>query len=115
MNHLEQSFHQAMRDGYNQLAALGYRATYFLRMVQQSGGVQAARQLVNQENTSEGFTRMWMMGRLDLSAEALVLKPKYRELYIVEERQRARQNLIDMGYHAPWEDEAAKHSSIGDT
>jgi hypothetical protein len=107
MSTSEASFHQAMLDGYHKLANLGYRPIYFLQMVQEYGSVQAARQLINQENTSEGFTRMWMMGRLDLSAEALVLKPEYRELFTVEERQRARQNLIDMGYRAPWDDEAA--------
>src|SRR3954447_23418696 len=107
MSNLEASFHQAMLDGYHQLVQLGYRATYFLRMVQELGGVQAARQLINQEGTSEGFTRMWEMGRLDLSAEALVLKPEYRDLFTAEEHQRARQNLDDLGYRAPWDTEGA--------
>lgn len=107
MNNTEAAFHQAMLDGYQQLAKLGYRATYFLRMVQELGGVQAARQLINQEEVSEGFTRLWEMGRLDLSAEAFVLKPEYRELFTTEERKRARQRLADMSYRAPWDTEAA--------
>jgi len=47
------------------------------------------------------------MGRLDLSAEALVLKPEYRHLFTTEERERARQHLTDMGYQAPWDTEGA--------
>jgi hypothetical protein len=105
MSNLEAAFHQAMLDGYEQLAKLGYRATYFLRMVQELGGVQAARQLISQEAMTEGFTRIWELNRLDLSAEALVLKPEYRELFTVEERQRARQNLMDLNYRAPWDSE----------
>jgi hypothetical protein len=107
MSNLEAAFHQTMLDGYHQLAKLGYRATYFLRMVQELGGVQAARQLANQEGSSEGFTRMWEMGRLDLSAEALMLKPEYRDLFTDQERRRARQNLDDLGYRAPWDTEGA--------
>ena len=107
MDSIEASFHQAMLDGYQRLARLGYRPTYFLRMVQGLGGVQAARQLVNRQDSSEGFTRLWEMGRLDLSAEAFVLKPEYRALFTDEERQRARQRLADMSYRAPWDTEAA--------
>src|SRR4030095_13821809 len=105
MSNLDASFHQAMLDSYHQLAELGYRATYFLRMVQELGGVQAVPQLINQEGVSEGFTRLWEMGRLDLSAEAFVLKPEYRKLFTDKERQRARQRLADMSYHAPWDTE----------
>lgn|SRR5262249_13986995 len=104
MNNTEAAFHQSMLDSYHELAKLGYRATYFLRMVQELGGVQAARQLINQDHVSEGFTRLWEMGRLDLSAEAFVLKPEYRELFTDEERQCARQHLTNMGYKAPWDD-----------
>jgi hypothetical protein len=107
MNNTEEAFHQAMLDSYHQLANLGYRATYFLRMVQELGGAQAVRQLINQDDISEGFTRLWEMGRLDLSAEAFVLRPEYRELFTDKERQRARQRLADMNYQAPWEDEDA--------
>jgi hypothetical protein len=105
MNNGEAAFHQAMLDSYHQLAKLGYRATYFLRMVQELGGVEAVRQLINQDGVSEGFTRLWEMGRLDLSAEAFVLKPEYRELFTDKERRRARQRLADMSYRAPWDTE----------
>lgn len=105
MHTQEAAFHQDMLDSYHQLARLGYRATYFLRMIQEHGGVQAARQLVNGEGGTEGFARIWELKRLDLSAEALVLKPEYRTLFSDEERQRARQRLTDMGYQAPWDQE----------
>lgn len=107
MSTLEASFHQAMLDGYDQLAKLGYRATYFLRMVQELGGVQAARQLVTSDSYSEGFTRLWEMGRLDLSVEAFVLKPEYSALFTDDERTHARQHLTDMGYRAPWDSGSA--------
>ncbi len=49
MSNLEASFHQAMLDSYHQLAELGYRATYFLRKVQELGGVEPARRLISQD------------------------------------------------------------------
>ncbi|HEU4321798.1 MAG TPA: hypothetical protein VFS21_01500 [Roseiflexaceae bacterium] len=103
MSNLEAAFHQEMLDSYHQLAEQGYRATYFLRMIQQHGGLQAARQLIAQEGTSEGLHRIWDLKRLDLSAEALALKPEFRSLFSDEERQRARQHLADLHYRAPWD------------
>lgn len=106
MAHQEAAFHEAMLDGYQQLAKLGYRPTYFLRMVQELGGLEAARQLIKHDGVSEGFTRLWNMKRLDLSVEAFVLKPEYRELFTDQERQHARQHLANVDYYAPWDEQA---------
>ena len=72
-------------------------------MVQELGGVEAARRLISQDTVTAGFGRLWEMGRLDLSVEAFVLKPEYRALFSDEERTRARQLLADLHYHAPWD------------
>lgn len=103
MSNPEAAFHQAMLDGYHKLAQLNYRPTYFLRMVQEFGGVGAARRLLEHETISEGLERLWEMGRLDLSIEAFVLKPEYAELFSEEERACARRLLASLQYRAPWD------------
>ena len=111
-SNVEAAFHQAMLDGYQDLAKLGYRPTYFMQMVQEYGGVETARRLLRQPNIADGLTKLWEMGRLDLSVEAFVLRPEYKVLFTDEERALARQHLADLNYTAPWDGpEAAGPSS----
>jgi hypothetical protein len=104
---LETAFSQAAMQNYNEAGtALKYNATYWLQMLQQYGAVDAARRLIAGEGLgSEGLTRLWEGGRLDLSAEALMLKPEYRALFTDAERARAREILAAHNYTAPWDSE----------
>ncbi len=95
---LEQQFHEQMLETYRQAAAQGYHATYFLRMVQERGGVQAARDLLDAPSTSDGFTRLWELGRLDIAVEAIVLRPEFQPLFTSEQLAIARRRLRDVGY-----------------
>jgi hypothetical protein len=71
---LEGRFHAWMVDVYHRVKAeTGYNATYFLQMVSERGGVDAARRLLHSTAVSDGFTALWERRRLDLSVEALVL------------------------------------------
>lgn len=94
---MENKFHRAMARIYEEAKKEGYTASYFLRMLSEHGGVETARRLVNAEAPSEGFTRLWMMKRLDLSVEALILKPEWKSLFSDEERERARDRLAKYG------------------
>jgi hypothetical protein len=47
-----------------------YNATYFIRMVTDYGGLEAARRLLATNQPSDGFATLWMCGRLDLTVEA---------------------------------------------
>ena len=99
MTPLEARFHAAMLCIYHEAAALGYRPSYFLRMVQTSGGLEAARQLLDASTISEGFTRLFELQRLDLSVEAVALRPEYRELFTDAQHERARARLNELGYN----------------
>jgi hypothetical protein len=44
-----------------------------------------ARQLLRKEGTTQGFERLRREGRLDLTMEALVLRPEYASLFTQEE------------------------------
>ena len=98
-NELVKQFHQAMIGIYK--AALDeckYRPTRFLQMVTEHGGVDAAKILINAQEPSDGFTRLWECGRLDLTVEAHAIKPEFANLFTEEERQIARRRLEEYGY-----------------
>lgn len=47
---------------------------------------------------SDGFRALWERGRLDLTVEALVLRPEFRELFDDQELETARTRLEELGY-----------------
>lgn len=76
----------------------GYWASYFLRGVRNHGGPDYAHQLLRKQGTTDGFQRLRQEGRLDLTMEALVLRPEYTELFSEEERSVAAHGLAEAGY-----------------
>jgi HNH endonuclease len=96
---LERRFEREMRDGLPELKRLGYNPTYFIRMMNDMGAARAVRALIDSPGESEGFTRLWEMGHLELSAEAVVAdQPEWAELFDDDQRQKARRRLEQVGY-----------------
>ena len=61
--------------------ALGYPPKQFRKMLGELGGNAAVRQLLSKGEPSYGFKRLWELGRLDLTVEALVVETKWRMLF----------------------------------
>ena len=68
----EHRFGEAMLAIYREAREIGYTPTRFLSMLHEKGAVRTARQLINASQPSDGYTRLWELGRLDLSVEAAV-------------------------------------------
>ena len=106
---LERRFHEAMLDIFKLAGEAtrkerpdgtkirGYWASYFLRGVRNHGGPAYAHQLLETEGTTDGFTRLQDEGRLDLTMEALVLRPEFEALFSESERQVAASRLAAAG------------------
>ncbi len=62
-------------------------------MLQEHGGLDTADRLLRSAEISYGFTELWMLGRLDLTVEALVLKPEFADLFSETELATARQRM----------------------
>jgi hypothetical protein len=90
---LADDFERDMRDGARRCREFGYNPTYWQKMVSQHGAVDAAKRLLKGSRASDGFTRLWEEGRLDLSVEFFILLPKYADLFTSEERAEARRRL----------------------
>lgn len=67
-------------------------------MVEKQGGVATAKQLINKPKVSQGFTRLWEERRLDLSVEALAVRPEWRSLFSADEIRRSQRRLAEVGY-----------------
>lgn len=79
--------------------AIGYRPTHFRNMLSANGGVSTVRQLLAKGKPSEGFTRLWELGRLDLTVEALIVETKWRLLIDPLLVQQAERLLTKSNYH----------------
>ena len=99
MTELEKRFDRDMRSIYSTAKReCGYNATRFLQLVGEKGGLAAAKQLISKPGGTEGFTTLWEHHRLDLSVEALVLKPEYKSLFSENEQKLCRDRLMEFGY-----------------
>jgi hypothetical protein len=97
--HLDRQFHAAMVGIYTRAKdEAGYNATRYLQMVSETGGLATARQLLQTSGISDGFTHLWERGRLDLTVEALVLKPEWQRLFTSGELNTAQDRLKSYGF-----------------
>ncbi len=98
----EARFTEAMVNIYTMAKKdLKYNASYFFRMIQDLGGLQTAKQLINDSKPSSGFTTLYERGRLDLTVEALVVdNQEWHELFTREELVKAEKRLVDLGYRS---------------
>ncbi len=96
---VETRFHNAMLEIFWLAGeATGYWANYFLRGVRNKGGLAEAKDLLRKTGTSPGFERLRTEGRIDLSMEALILRPEFSPLFSAEELQLARDRLEEAGF-----------------
>ncbi|MCD2186606.1 GmrSD restriction endonuclease domain-containing protein [Actinomycetospora soli] len=77
---------------------LRYNPRYFRVMISQHGALGATQRLLSAPAVSDGFVKLWEHQRLDLTAEALVLDPRFAALFTDSERKVARARLDDFGY-----------------
>lgn len=91
---VERRFDAAMYEIYDRAGReLGYWATRYLQLLRNRGGLGAARYLLHQRATSDGYKTLRDAGRLDLTVEAYVLRDEFRLLFTPEELAKARERL----------------------
>lgn len=95
---LESAFAVALQDGIEAGRERGYIPTYFLRMLDEYGGVQTAKRLLSKHDTQTGLFKLWELGLLDVSMEAIVLQDRFRTLFSEAEIAEARRRLEELGY-----------------
>jgi hypothetical protein len=96
---LSREFNEATLEGYRFLVrTIRYQAKAFLNMVVMDGGEVTAHALLRTPNVSDGFERLRRENMLQHSIEALVLNPRYAELFAQHELEIARTRLQAVGF-----------------
>lgn len=99
-DNLKLQFHQEMLNIYHRAREeTSFTPLGFLQLVNNRGGLEAARKLINSNHPSEGYTKLWELGRLDLSVEAFVVKSeKFHQLFTTDELEKCKRRLRDYEY-----------------
>ena len=97
---LQSAFGNEMHRIYQRaLAEAGYKATRFLHMLHEHGGLQTARMLLHASTVSEGYAALWERGRLDLTVEALIHDDaRWHPLFTPDELAICERRLSDYEY-----------------
>ena len=99
---IEAEFEEAMRASCHESRTLGYKPIAFEVMLGDVGAVATPHELLATFKYQDGFRRLWELGRLDLSLECHVLKPRFRGLFAPEELDEARKRLRQLNYDPCW-------------
>jgi len=75
-----------------------YIPTYFIRMLEEFGGVETAKRLLKKTDAQQGLFTLWELGLLKESVEAAVISEKFQALFTKEEISEARKRLEELGY-----------------
>ncbi len=95
---LESDFDLAMRGTYEAARSHGYVPNIFLQMIEEYGGVETAHRLLAAPGPQSGLYRLWELGLLSDSMEALVIQKRFQSLFTEEEVSIAKERLEELGY-----------------
>lgn len=100
MADLQKQFERAMMNIYVRAKSEArYNATLFFNMLHNQGGLLTAKQLINSDKPSDGYTAPYERGRLDLTVEAMVVEnERWHPLFTDDELAKAAKRLNDYGY-----------------
>ena len=94
---LEAEFTAALHGTVEAARERKYNPAYFLKMLGEHGGVETARRLIARRDPQAGLMTLWELGLLNDSMEAVMLRSRFRPLFIEEELAEAKQRLEDLG------------------
>ncbi|HDS1736254.1 HNH endonuclease [Pseudomonas sp. BP8] len=93
--------------------AVKYRPIEFLKMLGSIGGYKTAVSLLTKPKVSNGFTRLFIGGRLDLTVEAVILESRWARFFDDYLISSAEKRLSNVGYKVVRPDQSAGAFSGG--
>jgi hypothetical protein len=91
-------FEKRISSAMREMSNLKYKPKAFMAMVAEFGAVNAVKKVVNSNDITEGFTRLWELKRLDLSMENIIQEAEWENLFTEEERQKSKRRLAEYGF-----------------
>jgi|ERR1035437_1293984 hypothetical protein len=97
---LEEQFDEEMLSIYQRARSEAhYNAARFLTMLHEHRGLETARLLIHAATVSDGYTALYLRGRLDLTVEAMIYdNPKWHPLFTPDELAACKKRLKDYQY-----------------
>ena len=92
---LIEEFHNKMKNiYYDAKKEVKYNATRFFSMIEKYGGYETAKKLLVNNDNTQGFTTLFMLGRKDFTMEYLIVyDQKFHCLFSTEELLICKQRL----------------------
>lgn len=95
---IEEEFTVELRGTIQAARERGYIPTQFIQMLDQYGGVGATKRLIAKSEPQVGFLRLWELGLLTDSMEAVMLRSRFRHLFADEELAEAKHRLEQLDF-----------------
>lgn len=73
--------------------------TRFIETINRFGIVRTAQEILRKGRTSDCFTKLVEANRIDLTMEAVIVNPKYAELFTDDEVNACYELLCEKGYY----------------
>jgi hypothetical protein len=96
---LQAQLHEQLRQDAEESESIGYPPKQFRIMLAESGPVGACRRVIMAPNIPDGFIRLLELERLDLTAEATILRGPWRALFEAAVIEQAKKRLRE--YNRP--------------
>lgn len=93
-----EEFTDYLRGAVRQAEALKYNPTRFKEMIEARGGYEAVKRILTSGKPSDGFVKLWRLGRLDLTCEAIIVESRWRQFFDDELIARAERVLTESRY-----------------
>jgi len=94
----EARFEQDLLSAVDQAKAFGYRPTRFLGLIRSKGAFRSVKDIVASGKASEGFHKLVLHGRTDLTCEAIIVENEWRSHFDDDLLEIAERRLRDYGY-----------------
>lgn len=77
----EKEFTQFLQDAVAQAKEGGYPPNFFVDLIERKGAFLTVKELIARSKPSDGFFRLYSMGRMDLTCESIVVETKWRRFF----------------------------------
>lgn len=99
MNNKEnEEFTAHLRKAVREAEQLKYFPNRFKGMLDGDGGYETVKRILASGRPSEGFEKLWELGRVDLTCEAIIVETKWRRHFDDDLLERAERLLRQIGY-----------------
>ena len=93
-----EDFTEYLRGSVREAERLKYFPNRFKGMLEAGGGFDTVKRILESGKPSEGFKKLWELGRLDLTCEAIIVETKWRPYFDQHLIARAEKLLRGVSY-----------------